>query len=85
MMHLLKYLALVPYFLCFHKVAAAVIETRSSHSFAGSNSYFLHAISADYQSQYIEALAANGAKVVRLWGNMGLLGSGGMSGSLKSR
>ena len=44
------------------------IEKRASKSFAGANSYFLHAISTDYQNQYIEALAADGAKVVRLWG-----------------
>ena len=69
-MHLFKLFALAASFLCIHQVAAAVVEKRSSHSFAGSNSYFLHAISADYQSQYIEALAAKGAKVVRLWSNV---------------
>ncbi|MCJ1387736.1 hypothetical protein MMC18_000579 [Xylographa bjoerkii] len=49
------------------QVAATAIEKRSSKSFAGANSYFVHAISTEYQTDYIEALAADGAKVIRLW------------------
>ena len=59
-------LSLYVYLVAF--VAGTVIEKRASKSFAGANSYFLHAISTEYQNDYVEALAAEGAKVVRLWG-----------------
>jgi mannan endo-1,4-beta-mannosidase len=41
---------------------------QTSTSFAGSNEYFLHALSASEQKTYIETLAGWGAKVIRLWG-----------------
>ncbi|CAN9123364.1 unnamed protein product [Alternaria alternata] len=40
---------------------------QTSTSFAGSNEYFLHALSASEQKTYIETLAGWGAKVIRLW------------------
>ena len=47
---------------------AIAVDKTISHSFGGSNNYFLHGMLADHQVQYIESLAADGAKVVRLWG-----------------
>lgn len=47
---------------------AAVIDKRSSNSFAGTSNYYLHALSAEDQSSYISTLKAFGTKVVRLWG-----------------
>jgi mannan endo-1,4-beta-mannosidase len=41
----------------------------SSSSFAGSNLYFLHGLSASDQATYIDTLAADGAKVIRIWVN----------------
>lgn len=46
----------------FEKVAS------TSNSWAGSNSYYLHALSDADQTSYIDDLQAAGAKVVRLWG-----------------
>jgi mannan endo-1,4-beta-mannosidase len=40
---------------------------RASLSFAGSNLYFLHGLSASDQATYINKLASYEAKVVRLW------------------
>ncbi|CAL5873313.1 uncharacterized protein PFLUO_LOCUS7584 [Penicillium psychrofluorescens] len=42
---------------------------RASSSFAGSNLYFLHGLSASDQSYYINQLANDGAKVIRIWVN----------------
>ena len=41
-----------------------------SVSFAGSNNYYLHGLSAQDQTEYIQGLQSAGAKVVRLWGKM---------------
>ena len=37
-------------------------------SWAGSNLYFLHGLSDSDQDSYINTLASNGAKVLRIWG-----------------
>jgi mannan endo-1,4-beta-mannosidase len=42
---------------------------RASRSFAGSNLYFLHGLSSSDQASYIDKLASNGAKVIRIWIN----------------
>ncbi|KAI1366804.1 glycoside hydrolase [Xylaria arbuscula] len=50
--------------------AGASISSRAnSPSWAGSNIYFLIGLSEDQQNEYIDNLAADGAKVVRLWVN----------------
>lgn len=51
-------------------VVNGLVPTRrqASTSFAGSNEYFLHALSASEQKEYVETLAGWGAKVLRLWG-----------------
>ncbi|MCJ1440647.1 MAG: hypothetical protein MMC23_001133 [Stictis urceolatum] len=48
-------------------VNGAAISKRASNSFAGSNLYFLHGLSADDQANYINTLAGYGAKVIRIW------------------
>ncbi|KAI4711717.1 hypothetical protein J4E89_003159 [Alternaria sp. Ai002NY15] len=50
-------------------VVNGLVPTRrqASTSFAGSNEYFLHALSASEQKEYVETLAGWGAKVLRLW------------------
>lgn len=40
---------------------------RNSHSWAGTNNYFLHGLSDSDQTNYINSLASDGVKVVRLW------------------
>ena len=42
--------------------------SNSSNSWAGGNLYFLHGLSDSDQDYYINTMASNGAKVVRLWG-----------------
>ena len=42
---------------------------RASNSFAGSNLYFLHGLSSSDQAYYIDKLASDGAKVIRIWVN----------------
>lgn len=42
---------------------------RTSKSWAGSNLYFLQGLSDADQTTYINALASDGAKVLRLWVN----------------
>ena len=44
------------------------LEKRSSKSWGGGNSYYLHGLSAADQAYYINSMATDGAKVVRLWG-----------------
>jgi hypothetical protein len=40
----------------------------TTHSFAGSNLYFLHALPQAEQEAYVARLAEWGVKVIRLWG-----------------
>lgn len=47
---------------------APPLDKSASSSWAGSNLYFLHALPATEQAQYVETLAGWGVKVVRLWG-----------------
>ncbi|TVY86209.1 Mannan endo-1,4-beta-mannosidase [Lachnellula willkommii] len=47
--------------------ASAIEKRNSSNSWAGSDNYYLHALSSDDQATYINALKGFGAKVVRLW------------------
>jgi mannan endo-1,4-beta-mannosidase len=44
-------------------------QSASSPSFAGSNLYFLHGLSSTDQAAYIDKLASDGAKVIRIWVN----------------
>ena len=44
------------------------LEKRSSSSWGGGNLYFLHGLSDSDQNSYINTMASDGAKVVRLWG-----------------
>ncbi|CAG8955814.1 hypothetical protein HYFRA_00011683 [Hymenoscyphus fraxineus] len=46
---------------------ASVIERRGSTSWAGTNNYYIHGLSAEEQTSYINALKGFGTKVVRLW------------------
>lgn len=56
--------------------AAASISSRAnSPSWAGSNIYFLIGLSDSQQNEWIDNLAADGAKVVRLWVNAQSQGS----------
>ncbi|ORY16380.1 beta-1,3-mannanase [Clohesyomyces aquaticus] len=48
-------------------VAIENVKRDASKSFAGSNLYFLHALPAADQKEYVETLAGWGAKVLRLW------------------
>jgi len=48
-------------------VQAYAYQNTSSHSFAGSNSYYLHALLPSDQASYINSLHIAGAKVLRLW------------------
>ena len=41
---------------------------RASNSWAGGNLYFLHGLGDSDQDYYINTLASDGAKVIRLWG-----------------
>ncbi|KAI0975228.1 glycoside hydrolase [Xylaria arbuscula] len=41
----------------------------NSHSWAGSNLYFLIGLSDSQQNEWIDSIASDGAKVVRLWVN----------------
>lgn len=47
----------------------AGVVKRNSHSWAGSNLYFLQGLSDADQTAYINTLASDGAKVLRLWVN----------------
>lgn len=47
---------------------ASVIERRGSTSWAGTNNYYIHGLSAEEQTSYINALKGFGTKVIRLWG-----------------
>lgn len=58
---------------------ALAIDKRGSTSWAGSNLYFLHGLSASDQASYIDTLASYGAKVVRVW--VTGLGTGCQKGS----
>ena len=49
-------------------VFGGVLQKRASNSWAGGNLYFLHGLSGSDQDYYIDTMAANGAKIVRLWG-----------------
>jgi len=53
--------------------SASVIEKRSSNSWAGTNNYYVHGLSASDQASYISTLKSYGTKVVRLWGTSSLL------------
>ena len=48
-------------------VQAQAHKNKSSYSFAGSNSYYLHALLPSDQAAYIDSLRVAEAKVVRLW------------------
>ncbi|KAI3396839.1 hypothetical protein diail_11610 [Diaporthe ilicicola] len=52
---------------------------RDSPSWAGSNLYFLHGLTGDQQSDYIDTLASWGVKAIRLW--VTGLGGGCIKGS----
>ncbi|KAH6674822.1 glycoside hydrolase superfamily [Halenospora varia] len=61
-------MALVAFVLFLIQIAqASGLHERSSKSFAGSNSYYLHGLLAQEQASYIQAIQADGGKVVRLW------------------
>ena len=49
------------------------LQKRASKSWGGGNSYYLHGLSASDQTYYINSMAADGAKVVRLWGKRSAL------------
>lgn len=49
--------------------AASAGVKRNSHSWAGTNNYFLQGLSDSDQNNYISALVSDGVKVVRLWVN----------------
>ena len=51
------------------------LEKRASKSWGGGNLYFLHGLSDSDQDYYINTMASDGAKVVRLWGMWRLLSS----------
>ncbi|CAG8983367.1 hypothetical protein HYALB_00000534 [Hymenoscyphus albidus] len=46
---------------------ASVIERRGSTSWAGTNNYYIHGLSAEEQTSYINALKGFETKVIRLW------------------
>lgn len=50
--------------------SSALSPRNGSSSFAGSNEYFLHALSEAEQKTYVETLAGWGVKVLRLWGEL---------------
>ncbi|KAI9741773.1 MAG: hypothetical protein M1834_000159 [Cirrosporium novae-zelandiae] len=50
-----------------HCAFAAPFSNNTFSSFAGSNNYFLHGLSVEEQTTYVQTLAGWGAKVVRLW------------------
>ncbi|KAI9703504.1 MAG: hypothetical protein M1820_005808 [Bogoriella megaspora] len=62
-----------------HAIFGREIQKRASNSWGGSNLYFLHGLSNSDQDYYINTLASDGAKVVRLWATG--LGSGCQKGS----
>lgn len=49
------------------RVAPALREERTTYAFAGSNNYYLHALTSQEQTAYIHELQKDGAKAVRLW------------------
>jgi mannan endo-1,4-beta-mannosidase len=55
-------------FLLLQTAVATFLQARASNSFAGSNNYYLHGLLPQEQADYIQALQADGAKIVRLWG-----------------
>lgn len=55
--------------------SSASVVNRHSSSWAGSNLYFLQGMSDADQTTYINALACNGAKVLRLWVNAQISGT----------
>ena len=59
--------ALLPLALC-SSVLGTALQKRASKSWGGGNLYFLHGLSDSDQDYYIDTLAADGGKVVRLWG-----------------
>jgi hypothetical protein len=61
-------MSLAVMFLLLQTAAATFMQARTSNSFAGSNNYYLHGLLPQEQADYIEAIQADGAKVVRLWG-----------------
>lgn len=51
-------------------IVFSVLTQAATHSFADSNSYYLHALHSDAQNEYINTLSSYGAKVVRLRGKL---------------
>lgn len=47
--------------------AAPSIEARASKSWAGTSNYFLQGLSDADQDSYLQTLANDGVKVIRLW------------------
>ena len=60
------YAALLP--LAFSSAVLGAALQKRANSYGGGNLYFLHGLSDSDQDYYINTLAADGGKVVRLWG-----------------
>ncbi|XMA10362.1 hypothetical protein WAI453_003153 [Rhynchosporium graminicola] len=54
-------------FLYLYGLTASFASASNSTSWAGSNSYYLHALHPEEQAAYIKSLKSFGTKVVRLW------------------